>query len=231
MGKLEKIINDDNKNSSLFAWNCYFIGTFLIVLINILLFANGGSNWILPGNNNSIFSIDNAHHWTDIFYFNPVIRAFCSSFAHFNWQHTLLNMLCFFVCGLYLERKTGSIKFILLIFAMALFTSAVTSTNNLSVNWMGFSGVNFGLYAYIIVEYIFSFQKIKKDKFNLIFGAIVLALIYLAMCFDGGTDSFGFRWYPYDLIHNLGHYSGALAGLILGLTVQIAKLNKKHCNR
>ena len=69
------------------------------------------------------------------------------------------------------------------------------------------------------------FRKINRTKFNLIFGAVVLALIYLATCFDGGIHSFGFKLYPYDLISNKGHYSSALAGLILGLTIQISRLS------
>lgn len=223
MEKLKKFINNDYENEFCFARNYFFAGTVFIILINILLFAIGGSGWTPIHNFNSVFGVS-ANHWKDVFYFNSLICAFCNSFAHFNWQHTLLNMLCFFACGLYLERKAGSIKFVLLVLAMAFFTSATVSANDLSVSWQGFSGVNYGLYAFIIVDYLFSLQKTKRTKFNLFFGGVILALIYLAMCFDGGTVSFGFKWYPYDLMNNLGHYSGALAGLVLGLAIQVAQI-------
>ena len=58
---------------------------------------------------------------------------------------------------------------------------------------------------------------------NTIVGAIILALIYLAMCFNGGVASFSFEWYPYDLMHNMGHYSSFLIGFVLALIVQITR--------
>ena len=64
----------------------------------------------------------------------------------------------------------------------------------------------------------------------MILGALILALIYLAMCFNGGTTSFGFEWYPYDLLHNMGHTGGAFAGIVVGLIVQVAKLQTEKKN-
>lgn len=221
MKKLKIFINDGYKNKSWFTRNYFFAGTVLIILINILIFAIGGEDWVLDSLNTW------KDHWTDVFYFKPLIRVFCNSFAHFTWRHVLLNMLCFFFCGLYLERKTGSIKFVLLILAAAFFTSAAVSANFLAVHWQGFSAVNFGLYAYITVDYLFSLQKEKRTKFNLISGAVVLVFIYFTTCFDGAAESLSFKWYPYDLARNMGHYSGALAGLVLGLTVQIARIGIK----
>lgn len=100
------------------------------------------------------------------------------------------------------------------------------SSNNLSTGGIGFSGVNYGLYAILIIDYAFSFRKDKqrKNKLNLILGATILALIYLAMCYNGGTDSFGFEWYPYDFFNNMAHYSGFLAGLVLALAFNISKI-------
>ena len=59
-------------------------------------------------------------------------------------------------------------------------------------------------------------------------GAIILALIYLAMCYNGGTDSFGFEWYPYDLMYNAGHYSSFVAGIIVTVMLNLAKLKARR---
>ncbi|MDR0461881.1 MAG: rhomboid family intramembrane serine protease [Christensenellaceae bacterium] len=200
--------------------NWFFIGTILVIVVNILLFAVLGGSWAYRVRG------DGSWHWESVLYFDPMIRSFLKSFTHFNWQHVLLNMLCFVVCGFYLERKIGSVKFVLLVLVMAFFTSMTVSTNNASAGWQGFSGVNYGLYAYIIVDFLFSIKS--SGKFNMLFGGVVLGLIYFAMCFNGGTESFGFEFYPYDLFNNLGHYSSAVAGLVLGLTIQIVKIQNNN---
>ena len=131
-------------------------------------------------------------------------------------------MLCCFIAGLYLERKKGSLKFFLFVVILSLFTAFATCTNDVSLGWTGFSAMNFGLYGYIIVEYLLSLlQKEKRYLFNLISGGVVLALIYFAMCFSGGTSEVTFEWYPYDLLNNLGHASGFVAGFLFGLYEQI----------
>ena len=54
-----------------------------------------------------------------------------------------------------------------------------------------------------------------------VLGGIVIALIYFAMCFSGGTSSVSFAPYPYDLLNNLGHGTGFFTGTIVALLVQI----------
>lgn len=91
--------------------------------------------------------------------------------------------------------------------------------------------MNFAFYFYIIVEFIsLAARKETRNKQNMILGALILALIYLAMCFNGGTTSFGFEWYPYDLLNNMGHTGGAFAGIVVGLIVQVAKLQTEKKN-
>ena len=85
----------------------------------------------------------------------------------------------------------------------------------------GYSGVNYALYAYVIIDYLFSLTKSRRNKTDLIFGGIVIALIYFAMCFSGGTSTVSFAPYPYDLLHNLGHGTGFFTGTIVALLVQI----------
>lgn len=114
-------------------------------------------------------------------------------------------------------------------FVMSLFTSFAACTNAVSLNWRGFSGVNYGLYGYIIVDFIFSlFDKRGRSLFETIAGITITALIYLAMCFNGGTQKIGFEWYPYDLLHNLGHFSGFITGLVLGIYETVSSLLRQR---
>lgn len=152
---------------------------------------------------------------------NNLMQTVLNTFTHFNWQHTLLNMLCFLVAGMYLERKQGSFPFLLFMVLLIFFTGFASAANDISLSWKGFSGANYGLYGYIVIEYIFMlFQKRKRDLVNIVSGAVVLGLIYLAMCFNGGTSTIGFEWFPYDLLHNLGHASGFFAGIVSGCVGQ-----------
>ena len=161
--------------------------------------------------------IDNLNHWEDKLYFNPTIATFLNAFSHANLQHVLLNMLAFAVCGLYLERKTGTLGLCGLIFFGAYVSGVAVTANNLGVFWHGFSGVNYFLFAYIIFDYIFSFRKHKRNKTNIILGAIVLFLIYIATCFCGSVNEIDFTVYPYDLMHNCAHYSAFLIGCVISL--------------
>ena len=74
-------------------------------------------------------------------------------------------------------------------------------------------------------------QKEKRNLFNIVFGAVVLALIYFAMCFCGGTSRVTFEWYPYDLLHNLGHASGFITGLVFGVYEQACSVISKFRNK
>ena len=202
-------IDDKSKKLTRLNANYFFAVTVFIVLLNIIVYAVHGSDTGEFG--------DRYQPW-NTFSVKNLFQALVNSYTHANWQHTLLNMLCFFIAGLYLERKKGSLPFLLFMVIMSLFTAFATCTNDVGIWWHGFSAVNFGLYGYIIVEYIFTLcQNEKRYLFNIVFGAVMIALIYFAMCFAGGTERVTFKVYPYDLLHNLGHASGFVSGLILGV--------------
>lgn len=205
----------DEKNKRL-NWrnrNYYFVTTVFIVLLNIVLFAA----WDKP-------RIMIRPQWNSYFIDN-LIQALINTYWHANWQHVLLNMLCFFIAGLYLERKQRSLKFFLFVIVMSLFTAFAVTANDISLYWVGFSGMNFGLYGYILIEYpLMIVRKENRYLFNIISGAVVVALIYFAMCFNGGTSRVSFAWYPYDLLHNSGHISGFVTGLAFSIYEQVCSL-------
>lgn len=216
---MKRFIWLDEKNKKLTWWNrnYYFVTTVFITLLNIILFAAWEKPHISVRPNWGTFSVTN------------LVQALINTYWHSNWQHVLLNMLCFFIAGLYLERKKGSLKFFLFVIVLSLFTAFASCTNDVSLAWTGFSGMNYGLYGYILIEYPFMFiQKENRHLFNIISGAVILALIYFAMCFCGGTSRVSFKWYPYDLLHNLGHASGFVVGLIFGLYEQLCPLISKN---
>lgn len=214
---------NDTGNKTRLSKNYFFAGTIVVVSANILIFAIGGSGW------QQAAEVNGQADWNSLFYFNPIIRAIFNTFSHFSWSHVLNNARAFLVCGLYLERKMDSGKLVLMVLSLAFFTGAVSTAGTLSVDWAGFSGIVYLLFAYILVDYLFSFQKSKRSRFNAILGAVVLILIYIFMSgglsFDGSRE---IKWYPYILLSNPGHLFGFLAGLALGLAVQFMKLSRKH---
>lgn len=42
----------------------------------------------------------------------------------------LLNMLCFLIVGLYLEKRTGTLKLLLLVIAFAFLSTGITAANS-----------------------------------------------------------------------------------------------------
>ncbi|HIX09204.1 MAG TPA: rhomboid family intramembrane serine protease [Firmicutes bacterium] len=190
-------------------------------MTNIALYACLGNSWTSAFGNGSV-------RWERSFDFQRIWRCFLNNFSHGTWQHALLNMLCFFIAGLYLERKTGSLGLLGLVLSLAVLQGCVCAAAKGDLGFYGFSGVNYALYAYIAIDYLFSFTKSRRNKTDLIFGGIVLALIYLAMCFSGGTATVSFKPYPYDLLHNLGHGTGFFCGAIVALLVQLPMAAARH---
>ena len=122
------------------------------------MFAVGKNNWTPYLQKNS---------WGDIFNFHNIWVYFLNAFEHANWQHCLLNMLCFFVAGTYIERKIGSLNLLSIVFLFAFFADAVIGANYRG-GFHGFSGVNYALYGFVIIDYLFSFRKKVRNKTNII---------------------------------------------------------------
>lgn len=209
-----KFIDSPKKRLAWYSRNYFYIATVAVVVTNIALYACLGNSWTSAFGNGSV-------RWERSFDFQRIWRCFLNNFSHGTWQHALLNMLRFFIAGLYLERKTGSLGLSGLVLSLAVLQGCVCAAAKGDLGFYGFSGVNYALYAYIAIDYLFSFTKSRRNKTDLIFGGIVLALIYLAMCFSGGTATVSFKPYPYDLLHNLGHGTGFFCGAIVALLVQL----------
>ena len=208
-----KYIDLKNKKLNWYNRNLFYLGTIFVVFINIFAFLFNDNSWKFE----YVYS-----QWTDVLNFNNLFACFFSAFKHSNLQHCLLNCLCFFVVGTYVERKIGTLNLFVLVVSFALFCESAVDANH-SGGSVGFSGVNYAFYAYAIIDYIFMFINKKQTKSSIIYGAIILALIYWATCFSGGTTAFSFKIYPYDLLTNMGHYTSFFAGAILTLLLQFVK--------
>lgn len=209
-----KIIDDGTKKLTAWNRNYFFAVTVLITALCITLHACLGSKWSVQMRPYEI-----NRYGLAVYKGSRLLYSIYNAFSHANWQHCLLNMLCFFICGCWLERKEGSLKFFIILFIIIVITSlAITSV--WGDVWVGYSGVNYGLYAYTIVDFLFSLKNGKRDKFNTICGSVMMALIYFAMCFNGGVVSVGFSWYPFDLIHNSAHYVSFIVILPVTLLMQ-----------
>ena len=63
-------------------------------------------------------------------------------------------MLCFLIAGSYMERKQGTLLFFVFMITLSFFTAFASCTND-SLDWRGFSCANYGLYSYILIDYLF----------------------------------------------------------------------------
>ena len=211
-----KIFDDNSKKLHWWNRNYFFACTIAVVLVNILLYGLCGDDWQWQFKNGS-------GHWGQVLDFNIFVRVFMNSYSHSNWQHVLLNMLCLFIYGVYLERKEGTLPLLVLVFMMTIFSAVFVTANYGATSWHGFSGVNYAFYGYVIVDFIFVFRKRTRTPFNIISGIVILGLIYFAACFCGGTETVEFKWYPYDFMHNMGHYSSFVAGVSLGILLHLCR--------
>ncbi len=216
------ILDTKTKQKHWFNRNYLYIGTILLIAINILLYKFCGNTW-------ETFAGDVNIQWTDFANFSNIFRSFLDNYSHSGWTHVIGNMICLAVVGIYLERKLGSVNFLLLVVAMSFISAMFVTGSDLNIDHHGFSGVNYCLYAYVLLDYIFYLRPNKRDNPNIILGALTLSVIYVAMC-CGDFETFTFLTWPIDLLTNEGHYTSYFCGLILGLIVQLTMFLNDYNN-
>ena len=217
-----KFFDDKMKNVRWWNKNLFFLGTLLIIGVNMGLFYLLGAGWSDP---------PKVAEWNALVTFENVIVNFLSAFDHLDLSHVVLNMVCFFVAGTYIERKVGTVNLLLMVLLFAFVGENIVGANHFGGWSIGFSCVNYALYAYILIDYLFMFRRETRSVGNIIYGLLVLILIYVAMCYaGGGIDPFDvkFELIPVDLLYNMGHYTGALTGLVMALALKITRLEVFH---
>ena len=207
-----KFFDDKHKEVHWYNRNWFFATTILIVVINIVLYATLGPMW----QRDRLY--DSTAVWED-FEMGNVLSIFGAAFSHANWAHVLLNMMCFAVVGFYLERRYGSLCLLLLVVVFAFTAPAMASHVKGNINHHGFSGVLFALYGFFFVDFVIFLVSLRKKKSltTLIIGICVALFIYISMCFIRVDSTLKFFGWPYDLVHNMAHYTGFLIGLLVAL--------------
>lgn len=161
MIKSNIFLDDGTKRVTKRNRNYFFAATLGIVFVNFYLY-------FFPVIGPSL--ADARPDW-DTFSVVNLFEAFLAAYTHAGFQHCSLNMLCFLIAGAYLERKQGTFRFLSFVAVLSFFSGFATATNYLSLKFVGFSGVNYALYAYIFIDYIFVLaRRQKRDLVNAIAG-------------------------------------------------------------
>lgn len=198
-----RFVDDSKKQLNWWNRNYFFIGTIIYVVLNLMFYM-----FFIRSNYNLSFY---NNFWQTLLTYSQDVHI------HNSWSHVLHNMLGYSVCAFYIERKMGSLNFILLNIYITIICAFMQS---------GCSVVWFFMLGYVFIDFLFSFHKHKRNITNIIVGAIVLALEYFRCCFydmpDGGI---GLKALPTQLIDNSAHLKGFIIGFITCLIVQIAQLS------
>lgn len=163
-------------------------------------------------------------------------NAVLEPLRHANLGHLIGNLISFFVVSIFLERHFGSIKYFLIV--VFSFVPASLATFAFSGSWdgVGFSVVNYFLFALFACVILFHFKNYFFGKAKWIFPLVILGLLMLLMCWNGETTSvegfFKFGVFT-SLLDNVGHWSSAIIGLNIAIFAELYSLGnpKKACSR
>ena len=187
------IINDKRKKLTWRNSNFSYITTIVFMLIMIATFL-----WCRP----SIDAIlENNISW------NIILLPF----RHIDWLHLFGNLECFLCVSLFLERRYGSLKY-LLILLITILISPFACFALLGLNWQGESLVNFFLFGIFFVEILFNFKECFLTKYQNIFTIITVLLIFVLMSF-----TVNIQFSPFTTLLTVNHGSAFIEGLLVGI--------------
>ncbi len=151
-----------------------------------------------------------------------VWRLFTPALMHANWTHLLMNLSGLISLGILIERRDGSLRLLLL----TLFIAAVAHTAQYAVglyqserfpgNFLGISGVVFGLFGYAWVR---SFAARPHDHWD---GVVTSQQVYFILAF-GLVCTTGLL----GPIANTAHFAGMFAGMLWAWIVQLLQKQKR----
>ena len=177
--------------------------TYLLVSINVIIFGIYGFK-----NPDTLKLLDLGGNFAPFSLQEEPSRLVTSMFLHGHLFHLIANMYGLFYLGIQIEKKTGSINFLVVYFLTGL-VAGITSLNfNLFVVSVGASGAIFGIYGFLIVETI---KNNPKNKASILINFIIYLLI---VTFIGARLNFD----------NAAHIGGAAAGITIRLLQDQLKL-------
>ena len=207
-----RFIDDKGKKLNWHNRNYFYAGTIFLVLLNVILFATLGNRWNFDLYNENV-------QWTE-FSVTNIFTIMFAALSHASWSHVCGNIIGLAVVGLYLERKMGTFNFLFLHILLMFIAPAMTSHVKGNIHHHGYSGVNFATYAFLIIDFFFSLKKEKRNWTNIILGILAFIYIYVFSMSWAGGAFIDVTYYPKNLIENIGHYTGFLAGILVGLFYQ-----------
>jgi GlpG protein len=128
-------------------------------------------------------------------------RLYTPMFLHFHMLHLLFNMYMTWILGGIIERVKGSLRFSLLVLAIAPISHLAQFVTKHGA-FGGMSGVVYGLFGYMWMKAVFS----PREGF--LMPGIIVAQMMIWM-FLGMTGALG-------NIANAAHFGGLVAGMALG---------------
>lgn len=200
-----KTIKEDNKLSKVFANNEKPLVTYLLILINLIIFIITLFNYS--------YMINTFANYYEVVKDGEYYRLLTCIFMHANVYHIFFNMYALYNIGKQIEKYYGKIKYLLIYLGSGIIGSlfSATLTNNVSV---GASGAIFGLFGAMV--YFGYKYRTTLDGF-LRSGIIPIILINLLLGF---------------IIPNVdvsAHIGGLLGGLLLSYTLGVVnKTTKKE---
>lgn len=198
-----KFVDDSKKEIHWWNRNYFWVGTIFYIMLIIVIFAC----CLCYG---EIFDEKSTGF---LYSLSSFYNGFLGNFIHSSWEHCLHNMLGISFVSFYLERRYGTIPFLTLIFGFSFI---------IRFGGVGSSIVWFALYGFVLIDYLFSLRKTKRNWSNIIVGAVVLILEFIrAGFYDTPSGGIGYNIYPYQLLNNAGHFYGFIFGLTISLAINI----------
>ena len=128
-------------------------------------------------------------------------RLFTPMFIHFGVMHIVFNMMWLWDFGRMLEWRFRHLRFVLLVLGISAVANVVQAYLS-GPGFGGMSGVNYGLFGFILVR-----QKFHPDgDVRLNPHTVPFLLIWLVVCFTGALGP----------IANGAHVAGLVAGCVIG---------------
>jgi len=184
------------------------------IITPVLMYANIGFYLIMviAGLGFFSFNVPDLYHWGANF--GPLTRGgewwrlFTSIFLHGGLLHLLANIYGLLFVGMPVEKKLGSVNFLLLYFLSGLFAGIASLNFNIFEVSVGASGSIFGIYGFLMVE------TIRKNPTNTIF-ILVNFISYLLIFLLVGT---------YINVDHAAHIAGAITGVLVGISYRKLKI-------
>ena len=148
-------------------------------------------------------------------------RAFTPAFLHGHVLHLAMNMVMFYQLAGAIEHRRSTWRLGLLILAIAvisnLFQALVPNQFGGTTQFLGLSGVNYGLFAYLWMKSRFEPELgLYIDR-----GTVVILVAYLLLGFGGVFNTGSVR--IANWCHGMGFLTGAIIGIIPTLIRRVSK--------